>query len=124
MVRIREYFAPIPIKISRMQSSEVIGQERLASLAVDVFGEQDPADVFHSERPFSIVSNQGAFEIRIKLPGVEKDQIDLWTKDGELIITAEGRRRNLLLPRALNGHRISKAKYADGIFTIFFTPGA
>ena len=118
--QIHEYFDPIPIKTSRLFHGEVFGQEKLGLLAMDIFGDDDPAQVLHFDRPFWIDNNNGTLEMNIKLPGVSKDKIDLWTKNDELIITVEGRRRNLLLPRALQGRRLSKARYNNDVFTISF----
>lgn len=118
--KIREDFAPIPVKTSRMFATEVIGMDQLALLSEDIFGTNDPAQIFHADRPFELKAMNGTVEMAIKLPGVDKDQIDLWTKEGELIITVEGRRRNLLLPRAMTGYRLTKAKYSNDVFTIYF----
>jgi arsenite/tail-anchored protein-transporting ATPase len=117
---INEFFEPVPVKTCRLFNGEVIGLDGLALLGEDVFGDQDPADVFHDDQPFSITADNGGFEMNIKLPGVRKDQVDLWTKEDELIITVDGRRRNLLLPRALKGRAVKSAKVEHDRIRILF----
>ncbi len=119
---ITEFFSPLPIKRCRMFDNEMVGIERLAALAAEVFQKDDPANIFYSDKPFSIESKGDSMIMKLKLPSVNKDDIQLWTKEDELIITVKGHRRNLLLPRALKKHKLSKAKLDQDIFTIRFDP--
>lgn len=119
---IHEFFAPLPIMPCKMFDTEIVGIKNLEKLAVEVFGKKDPADIFYSDKPFSIESENGFMVMKLKLPGVDKDDIQLWTKEDELIITVNGHRRNMLLPKALRGHKLSKASFVKDMFTIRFDP--
>ena len=123
MSQLKEFFAPMPINSCPLFNQEMVGQKQLAHLAETVFDGSDPSQVYFSERPFVLDTVNNHIEMKIKLPGVDKKDIDLWTKEDELIITVGGRRRNFLLPRALRGYRLTRAKSENGIFTIVFEPG-
>lgn len=120
--QIREFFSPLPLLTCRFFNKEMVGIAKLKKLAKDVFEDTDPSEILYSDRPFVIEETDKGFAIKIKLPGVEKSAIDLWTKEGELIITVETRRRNILLPRALKGHKVVNAKYEKDVFTVNMEP--
>ena len=123
MSQLKEFFTPMPINSCPLFNREMVGLTQLAQLAETVFPGSDPSQVYYAERPFTLESVNKHIEMKIKLPGVDKNEIDLWTKEDELIITVGGRRRNFLLPRALRGYRLTRAKSENGIFTIIFQPG-
>jgi arsenite-transporting ATPase len=120
MVQVNEFFAPLPIRTCRMFDTEMVGQSRLNQVADEIFNGDDPTSILHTERPFSLSVDNGNLTMKIRLPGVKKDEIDLWTKKDELIITVAGRRRNLLLPRAAHGQKLTKASFENDVFTICF----
>ena len=118
---IKTFFSPVPTLTCPYYDREMLGLDNLRLLASDVFTNGDAAAVLHSDRPFLLETDEnGLVQMKIKLPGVEKDDIDLWIKEDELIITVQGRRRNILLPRALQELALQKAKLNEGVFCIEF----
>ncbi len=98
----------------------MVGIDRLGEMADAVFGEDDPAKVFFKDSPIEIKTTDGEYVLSIKLPGVKKNDIDLWVKDGELIISVIDYQRNIMLPQALRDLELAKASYADGRFNVTF----
>ena len=120
MKRIEEFFSPMPILSCRLFDNEMVGEKKLHDLSDEIFGDSDPVEARMIDRPFSIETENGSVCMKIKLPTVTKEDIDLWTKEDELIISVNGHRRNLLMPRALRGHKLSHAKFEGGMFIIRF----
>ena len=118
--QINEFFDPVPILRGKLFNAEMIGIKKLKKLADEIFKDHNAADVLYSDRPFYIEEDGDAFLLNIRLPGVKKEEIGLWVKKEELILSVDGRKRNLLLPRALKGLIVTKAKCDNDIFTIRF----
>jgi len=118
--QIETAFSPLPILTTPMYPREMLGPGDLAQMAETAYGTLPAEEVLWEGRPFALSGEPGSFQMDIPLPGVERDQIDLWAKADELIITIGRFQRNLILPRALEGHIVTKAKMKDSIFQVTF----
>jgi len=118
--QIRSSFNPLPILEVPLYDRETLGIQRLTQLGTDLFGERNPDEIFHTMRPLRIESRNGTAELRIHMPHVEKDQIDLWVKQNELIITVMDYQRNFLLPDTLVGRRVKRARMVGDDFVVSF----
>jgi arsenite-transporting ATPase len=78
-----------------------------------VFGEDDPAAVFHRERPIEIKREGRGYALYVKLPFAEKNEIQVYTHGEDLVIQVRNQRRNIALPRTLAGRPLQGAVYAD-----------
>ena len=67
-------------------------------------------------RPMTIDLNQR--QVTLFLPGFEKSQVKLIQSGPELTIEAGDQRRNLLLPQALQGGRVTGAKFQNSSLII------
>ncbi len=65
---------------------------------------------------------EDGYTLKIRLPFAAKEKIDLMQRGGELTITANGRRRNVLLPHALARLSARAGKFEDGWLAIDFGP--
>ena len=120
MKRIDQFFSPMPILSCRLFDNEMVGEQKLLTLSKEIFGDSDPVKARVIDRPFLIETEDNTVLMKLKLPTVTKEDIDLWTKEDELIISVNGHKRNLLMPRALRGHKLSRAKFEGGMFIIRF----
>jgi arsenite/tail-anchored protein-transporting ATPase len=93
------YFSPIPIFPVNLFKGEILGKETLASLAEQIYGERNPLDRLFDKEPYSLIKTDGRYELKIRLPFVEKKDVDLNKVSDELIIRIGGFKRHILLPR-------------------------
>jgi arsenite-transporting ATPase len=107
-----ESFQPIPIYHCSLFNREIVGVKLLAEMAEDIFGEEDPTQVFFREKPMIISKENGEYVLSIRLPFTEKQEIDMWSRGDELILTIGNIRRNVFLPRSLSSLDLLGAKYS------------
>ncbi|MGB0121445.1 MAG: ArsA family ATPase, partial [Solirubrobacterales bacterium] len=113
-------FAPVPILTSRFFEEEVIGEEMHGRLSDELFGDQDPASIFHPGLARELTSNGDSTVIRIAAPFVEKDQIDLKQVGDELIVTVGDVRRTIILPSGLAQREPSRAAFDEGTLEVTY----
>ncbi|MCP2596525.1 ArsA family ATPase [Candidatus Aminicenantes bacterium AC-708-M15] len=118
-----ERFHPIPIREIDLFDKEITGIKKLERIGRIIYGEEDPADIFYSEKPFKIEKNGTDYIFSMNLPFLKKEEIELYQKGEELIIKAGKYKRNILLPRILMNLNIKEAKFKNHILSILFTKG-
>ncbi|MCZ7583896.1 MAG: ArsA family ATPase [Deltaproteobacteria bacterium] len=122
--RIERAFAPLPILRTPLFPTEMIGPDALVTMANEAYNSHAPDGVLWRGRPFVLSGKPGRYLMEIALPGVAKDEVDLWAKKDELIISVGDFQRNMILPRALSGHVVTKARLETGTFHVTFEKGA
>lgn len=115
-----EMFKPLRIFTAKLFNQEMVGKELLLELARTIFSNEDPSRVFYDEKPFEATQTDGDYAIIIKLPNVEKKDIDLWVKGDELIIQIGPYRRNIIVPRSFVSLKLKKAKFEGDKLKILF----
>ncbi|MFN3134246.1 MAG: ArsA-related P-loop ATPase, partial [Candidatus Kryptonium sp.] len=117
---VREAFDPIPIKISFLHDDEITGLNKLLKFAQNLFKDEDPIQIYYYDKPMQIEEKNGRYFLKLKMPTFTKKEINIWIKNGELIIELPSFRRNIFLPYTLATSRIKEAKLNDGVLTIEF----
>ncbi|HUO35931.1 MAG TPA: ArsA family ATPase [Candidatus Acidoferrum sp.] len=108
---IEDYFAPVPVKRVPLFAHEVLGKQRLEELAVWLYpGEEDPAAVTRTEKPYSFGKVNGHYEIHVLLPFAAKGEIGLFKKGDELVVEVGTLRRHIGLPRSMAALLPARAK--------------
>jgi len=118
---IEEIFAPLPLLSLPLFSREIVGLPLLEEIALTVYRDQDPTELFYSQKPVQIEKVNGRYILSLNLPFVEKSDLDLTQKGEELIVRAGAFKRNILLPRVLLHHSILGAKFEGERLRITFT---
>ncbi len=108
---IKESFSPVPIVNAQLYSQEIVGPALLEEMALTVYQDKDPAQVFFTQRPIRIQKEDGRFVLSLHLPFVEKAEVDLSQKGEELMIKVGALKRNILLPRILLSRKIQGARF-------------
>jgi arsenite-transporting ATPase len=117
---IRESFAPVPVLTSRLFEEEMVGQELLAELCNEVYAEEDPKAVLHSDEPMRVRSDgHGRMVLELRLPFAE-DRFDLSRKEDDLIVTVGSYRRSIMLPQSLRRRQIVDAAFEGPVLQIVF----
>jgi arsenite-transporting ATPase len=120
IVKAKEYFNPIPIFLVPLLKEEVLGYERLKDLSDQIYEGQNPLTRFFEGEPYRLIKNSNEYQIMIKLPFIEKKDIELSKSSDELIVRLGGFKRHLLLPRQVAATSSIKAKLTDDYLSILF----
>jgi len=110
---IRESFAPVPVRVVPLFDDEVMGQDRLGQLAERVYDSEDPSQVLYRGRPYEFRKTEKGYEIYLHLPFVEKEHVDLFKDEDQLIVRIAGFKRHIPLPRAVRMCEPRQAKFQE-----------
>jgi arsenite/tail-anchored protein-transporting ATPase len=122
---VRSAFSPVPVLPAPYFDAEVIGPEMLARLGDAVFGadETDPAAILYDTITQELESDGDTAMLRLKIPFATKEEIALKQVGLELIVTAAGQRRTIMLPPTLAAYNPTSATYVDGTLEVAFSRG-
>ncbi len=121
MDQIHRIFDPIPVRAVDILRDEVVGVEKLIEMAKMIYGDADPAQIFHQEPPYLLEEDNGEYTLKMKLPFVTRDYVDLFKESGDLVIRIGSFKRHVFLPRSLYNRRPSKASLDSDVLTIRFS---
>ena len=117
---VEEAFSPVPIMRTRLFDHEIVGLEHLSELARSVYGDTDPSKILFSAVPQKLQKAGDGYELLLQLPFVSKDEVDVTHRQGELFVTIGPYKREIALPRVLNGKVVEKAKLEEGTLRVTF----
>lgn len=118
---VEEAFAPLPILTVPLFDQEVVGPDMLARMADAIYGEDDPTQVYYVGQAQQVLKENGLYLLRIPLPFVPKEEIQLTRVSGdELVVRIGNHKRNILLPHALATLQVERAKREGDWLMIFF----
>ena len=113
-------FAPVPVLRAPFFEQEVIGPAMLERLGAEVFGDHKPQDILYRDLSQELVMLDDSAELRLRIPFVEKAEIELKKIGLELIVRVGGYKRNIVLPSALVSFRPREARFEDGALVVRF----
>ncbi|MBV8300844.1 MAG: ArsA family ATPase [Candidatus Dormibacteraeota bacterium] len=113
-------FSPIPIKRTRLFDHEIVGVQHLGEMARSIYGDEDPSKIFYRAVPQRLRKVGNAYELHLQLPFVGKEDVDISHREGELFVTVGPYKREISLPRVLNGKRVTKGKLHEGLLSVTF----
>ncbi len=119
--RVREDFAPVPVRTVPFFDQEVVGATGLREIGRALFGDEDPGSFFYRGRPYRIRTEGGTHILEIALPFTSREEVGLSRDSDDLVLQVGNWRRTLVLPRALVDAPTSGAKMEDGILRIEFS---
>ncbi len=117
---IEREFYPLPILKSGWSDVEMVGVEQLRELAITLFGDRDPGEIFYVGKTQEIIEDGEDFILRLPLPNVELDKVKLTKRGDELFVTIGNFKRELLLPSVLAHRPATGAIFTDGVLSIRF----
>jgi len=120
MKRVREGFSWLPILESPLRDEEVMGAGLLGTLSQEVYGDRDPLAVFHTSRPPKIEKRGEEYLFSFDLPFASSDRLTAYAAGGELTVTVDNWRRNIVLPRSLAGREVKEARLRGGRLSVVF----
>ncbi len=117
---VEQAFAPVPVLRAPFFEQEVIGPPMLKRLSESVFGDRSPHEVLYRDLSQELVMDGTSAELRLRVPFVEKAEIDLKKIGLELVVRVGAHKRNIVLPSALASFRPREAKLEDGALRVRF----
>jgi arsenite-transporting ATPase len=117
-------FSPIPILRTRLFDHEIVGIEALGEMAESIYGDRDPAEIFYHSVAQRVRKVGADYELSLHLPFVDKTDIALSHREGELFVTVGPYKREIALPRVLNGKVTLGARLEDGTLRVMFGSAA
>jgi arsenite/tail-anchored protein-transporting ATPase len=96
-------FTPLPIHRVPFYAEEVVGLEKLRQMGADIYGDRDPTAVYYDEAPMKISKTAGGYYVRLKLPFLSSERLDLFQSGDEMVIQIGDFRRVITLPTSLAG---------------------
>ena len=121
-VEVEESFAGIPIFHVPLFDREVVGETMLSRMAEAVYGAEDPSQRFATSNPQRIDKEGNDYVLSIKVPFVDKSDVDLSRHNGDLYVTVGNYRREVTLPRVLERRDTTGATIEAGELRVRFSP--
>ena len=117
---VRDGFSPVPLLIARYFPEEVVGAEMLDRLAAELFADEAPERVMHTELTQRLSSVGDRTVLSIPVPFADRSELNLSKVGQELIVRAGREKRTIILPNALARHRTTGAKLDAGTLEVSF----
>jgi arsenite/tail-anchored protein-transporting ATPase len=125
LATVHESFQPIPILTSRLFDREMVGSPLLSELASEVYGGLDATAILHLEEPLRVRKGPDGYVLSIRLPFIERTNLDVFRKADELFVRIGSYKRNVILPQVLQRLVIQEASFVDDRLEVRFgTPAA
>ena len=115
-----DYFSPIPILPVYLFRNEILGYERLKTLAARIYGKRNPLERFFVGEPYQLTKENGAYCLRIKMPFAGKEHVELNKVSDELILRIGNFKKHLLLPRQVAASKSVTARMEEEYLNIYF----
>ncbi len=96
-----QFFSPVPIWKLPLFQDEVVGVPALERLGRELYRRRDPAQIYFDESPYRFKKVDGSYQLQIRLPFVERREVELYKKSDELIIRIGNFKRHVSLPQAM-----------------------
>lgn len=120
LARVRESFHGLPVWESGYLGTEPVGAETLVALARAAYDGADPVAPPTGNDPLTVTRDDRGSVLRLALPHVTSNEVDLARNGDELVMTVGAYRRLLTLPSGLAQHRIAGARVDHGELQVRF----
>lgn len=117
------FFHPVPIFPVSLFNDEILGPAKLRKLAQEVYGDRDPVQRFFDGEPYHLSKENGRYRLMLKLPFVERQDIELSKVYEELIVRVGSFKRHMMLPRQVAAAKSIRARVDGQYLQIFFEGG-
>jgi arsenite-transporting ATPase len=120
LAEVEQSFAGLQIWRSEYRPTEPVGVAELLDLGRAVYADADPLGVPASEEPLRITRTSDGAVLRLRLPFVDRSDVDLARDGDDLVVTVASYRRLLTLPAGLARRRVAGARVDGGELQVRF----
>ena len=119
---LKETFAALPITEIPWYDEELKGEANIKRIVEDVLKGKDVFESRNITERESFKQVEEGYLLEVFLPGVEKEDIDLFQTISDVVIKTGNFKRNIPLPNVLRKYQIGKAKFEGDHLHIYFVP--
>ncbi len=120
LATVHESFEPVPILTARLFDREMIGIPLLGDMGDEVYGDRDASSVLYVDDPIRIRKEGNGYILRMRLPFVSREDLDIHRRGEELYVRVGSYKRNLILPQTLKRMVVREANFAGDHLEIVF----
>jgi arsenite-transporting ATPase len=113
-------FSPIPILRTKLFDHEIVGLDPLREMAHSIYDGEDPSAIYYRAVPQRIRKVGESYVLHLQLPFVGKEDVDITHREGELYVTVGPYKREITLPKVLNGKKVTRGKLEEGMLSVTF----
>ncbi|MGZ8751771.1 MAG: ArsA family ATPase, partial [Acidimicrobiia bacterium] len=113
LVEISDAFAPAPILTAELAPGELVGVDRLRGFGATLYADRDPVARLATTDPMRVEAVGDVLVLSLPLPGVERSEIRLGRRNGELLVAVGAYRRAVVLPDSLQRRDVGSARLVD-----------
>lgn len=118
---IQDSFKPIPIFKVELLDKELRGYATLLKVGSAIYKDLDPEKILFNEKIFEIKKEDELYTLSIKMPFVDKRELKLLQNGDEISIAIKNEKRNITVPKKLQGREVTGARYEEGKLNIIFS---
>jgi arsenite-transporting ATPase len=96
----RTYFHPVPMLKAPLYDREILGYDKLFEFGRNLYDTGNPTQIFSRRRPCEFIRENGRSLVKLYLPFLTRDEIELSKVGDELIIRVGNIKKSIVLPRA------------------------
>lgn len=120
LATVHESFEPVPILNARLFDREMVGVPLLIEMADEVYGDRDAVSVLYHDDPIRVRKRGTGYVLTMRLPFVNRDEMDIHRRGEELFVRVGPYKRNLILPQTLKRMVVREANFAGDHLEILF----
>jgi arsenite-transporting ATPase len=120
LATVHESFEPVPILLSRLFDREMVGIPLLEEMGTEVYGDRDAISILYHDDPIRVRKREDGYVLRMRLPFVSRDDMDIHRRGEELVVRVGSYKRNLILPQSLKRMSVREANFAGDHLEILF----
>lgn len=113
-------FADVPRLRLRLFDDEMVGVDKLRVMAEELYGQKDPILGFEGKSPFKVTERGGEIVMEMKVPFVDRADLDVFRHGSELFLQVGPYRRSFVLPDTLRRRQVTRAKLEKGLLRVSF----
>jgi arsenite-transporting ATPase len=98
----------------------MVGVELLAEMGEEVYGDRDATSILYRDEPIRVRRRGTGYVLTMRLPFVQRDDMDVHRKGEELYVRVGPYKRNLILPQTLKRMVVREANFAGDRLEILF----
>ena len=120
LATVEDAFADLALLRLRLFDEEMVGVDKLRMVGDELYADLDPTARLAVNTPFRVFEQDDEVILALRLPLVERGEVDVVRHHDEVYVTVGPYRRSLVLPDSLRRREVIGARLADGELWVRF----